>query len=117
MEPESRSAWFGSYRRLLMPYAAVAASGHAATFVAGTELDSLQADPHWPALINAIRSVYPGELAYDENVDDFQNHDTNLPLPSFGVDAYPRFPLPDSASVRQLTTPWKGCLGAHTLAV
>ncbi len=117
IEPANRSAWFGSYQELLMPYAAVAASGHAATFVIGTELQSLEGGPHWPALIRAVRSVYPGELLYDENFDEFQSHDTNLPLPAFGVDAYPRFQLPDTATVGQLAQAWKGWLGTHTLAV
>jgi len=117
IEPANRSAWFRSYRRLLLPYAAVAASGRAATFVIGTELESLEADPHWPELIHAVRSVYPGELLYDENFDEFAVHDTRLPLPRFGVDAYPRFQLPDTASVGQLAQAWEGWLGTHTLLV
>jgi hypothetical protein len=117
VEPANRSAWFRSYKNLLMPYAAVAASGHAATFVIGTELQSLEGGPHWPALISAVRSVYLGELQYDENFDEFAQHDTNLPLSTFGVDAYPRFQLPDTATVGQLTRAWEGWLGSRTLAV
>jgi hypothetical protein len=117
IEPVHRSAWFRSYKRLLRPYAAVAASGHAATFVIGTELASLEGDPHWPSLIRAIRSAYHGQLRYDENYVQFAAHATNLPLSAFGVDAYPRFQLSDSATVGQLTRAWKGWLGAHTMAV
>jgi hypothetical protein len=117
IEPANRSAWFGSYQDLLMPYAAVAESGPAATFVIGAELQSLESDPHWPALIRAVRSVYPGELQYDENFDEFEAHDTSLPLSTFGVDAYPRFQLPDTATVGQLTRAWEEWLGSHTLAV
>ena len=117
IEPTNPSAWFRSYRRLLLPYAAVAASGHAATLVVGTELESLEGDPHWPALIRAVRSVYPGQLLYDENFDEFAQHDANLPLSTFGVDAYPRFQLPDTATVGQLTQAWENWLGAHALSV
>jgi hypothetical protein len=117
IEPESTSAWFASYRNLLLPYAQAAQSEHAATFVLGTEMNSLEGDPNWPMLISAISSVYHGQLEYDENFDSFQEHDDNLPLGTFGVDAYPRFQLPDSASVSQLTQAWEGWLGSHSTAV
>lgn len=114
IEPADRVAWFRSYRRLLIPYAEVASSGHAATLVIGTELNSLEGDPSWPRLIRAIRSAYPGELLYDENFDEFAAHDSRLPLATFGVDAYPRFDLPDSAPVRELASAWEGWLGTHS---
>jgi len=117
IEPTDPAAWFRSYRRLLIPYAEVAAAGHAATFVIGTELESLEGDPRWPTLIRAVSSVYRGQLLYDENFDEFAAHDMSLPLAAFGVDAYPRFQLPDSASVGELAAAWEGWLGTHTPAV
>jgi hypothetical protein len=115
--PVSLSSWFQSYRRLLMPYAEVAQEGHAATFVVGTELDSLETDSRWSALVDAIRSVYHGQLLYDENFTEFAAHDTNLPLAAFGVDAYPRFSLSDRATVAKLTGAWEQWLGTHSRAV
>jgi Glycoside Hydrolase Family 113 len=117
IDPADLAAWFRSYRQFLLPYAEVAATGHAATFVIGTELESLEGDPRWPALIRAIGSVYTGQLLYDENFDEFAAHDANLPVAAFGVDAYPRFQLPDSASVGELASAWEGWLGTHTPAV
>lgn len=117
IDPADRTVWFRSYRDLLMPFAKVAQSGHAATFVIGTELDSLEGDPRWSGLISAIRSAYRGELLYDENFNEFAAHDANLPVSTFGVDAYPRFALPDSASVGELTRAWDNWLGTHTLEV
>jgi hypothetical protein len=117
VEPTNRTAWFESYRKLLIPYAAVAAEGHAETFVIGTELASLEGDPRWPELIRNIRSVFPGQLAYDENYVEYEQYDSNLPLSVVDVDAYPRFQLPDSATVRQLTRAWELWLGTHALAV
>jgi Glycoside Hydrolase Family 113 len=117
IQPASLSAWFASYQKLLLPYAKVAESGHAATFVIGAELNSLEGAAEWPTLVQAIGSVYHGELAYDENFDSFQNHDTNLPLSAFGVDAYPRFQLPDSASVSELTQAWVNWLSSHSNTV
>jgi hypothetical protein len=117
IEPASVSAWFTSYQKLLLPYARVAESGHAATFVIGTELNSLEGAAEWSSLTRVIGSVYHGELMYDENFDSFQKHDTNLPVYHFGVDAYPRFQLPDSASVGELTQAWENWLSNHTSAV
>jgi hypothetical protein len=115
--PASTSAWFASYRNLLLPYARVAQADHAATFVIGTELTSLEGNPNWPSLVSAISSVYHGQIMYDENFSSFQTDDSNLPVATFGVDAYPRFQLPDSASDAQLTQAWEGWLGAHSASV
>lgn len=117
IDPADRTAWFQSYERLLLPFARVAETGHAATFVIGAELDSLETAPNWAPLVRALRSVYHGQLQYDENFNEFAEHDSNLPLATFGVDAYPRFNLPDSASVGRLTSAWTTWLGTHTAAV
>jgi hypothetical protein len=117
IEPESTSAWFQSYQQLLMPYAEAAQEGHAATFVVGTELESLEQAPEWAGLISALQSVYKGQLAYDQNFDEFAAGDDNLPLPGHNVDAYPRFDLPDSASVSTLAQAWESWLGLQPPAV
>jgi hypothetical protein len=117
IEPTDRAAWFASYLKLLTPYVQVAAAGHAATFVVGTELESLEVDPHWSGLIASLRKIYSGQLLWDENFDEFALHDDHLPLAAFGVDAYPRFLLPDSASVDTLAANWTAWLSPHTAAV
>jgi hypothetical protein len=117
IQPDDLGAWFQSYENLLVPYARVAAVGQAATFVIGTELDSLEGAPEWDALVSAVQAVYPGQVLYDENFNEFAAHDTDLPVAAFGVDAYPRFQLPDSAPVSQLATAWEGWLGTHRPAV
>jgi hypothetical protein len=117
IEPADRQAWFASYRDLLVPYAEAAQAGKAATFVVGAELETLEGDPNWPDLVHAIRSVYHGQLEYDENFDEFAAHNTNLPLANFGVDAYPRFALSDAATVATLASAWETWLGTHTAAV
>lgn len=117
IEPADLAAWFRSYRRLLLPYLAVAQAGHAATFVVGTELESLERSPDWHTLISSVKAVYSGQLSYDENFDEFAAGPAVLPLETDDVDAYPRFDLPDSASVGQLTSAWDAWLGAHPLSV
>jgi len=117
IEPQSTSAWFQSYQQMLMPYAEAAQEGHAATFVIGTELESLEQEPEWPGVIAALQSVFKGQLVYDENYDEFAAGDQNLPLPGHNVDAWPPFTLPDSASVGTLAQAWEQWLGAQPPAV
>jgi hypothetical protein len=117
VEPRNRAAWFRSYRMLLVPYVTAAQAGHAATFVLGTELESLERAPQWPGLVRSLRSGYSGQLTYDENYDEFNTDAADPPVPSHNVDAYPQFDLPDSASVARLTQSWDAWLGAHPLSV
>ncbi|MGH3304580.1 MAG: glycoside hydrolase family 113, partial [Streptosporangiaceae bacterium] len=100
-----------------MPYAEAAQEGHAATFVVGAELQSLEQTPEWSGLISALQSVYKGQLIYDENYTEFAVGDQNLPLPGNNVDAYPRFDLPDGASESTLTQAWESWLGTHPALV
>ncbi len=115
IEPSDRAAWFRSYRAMLMPYVAAAQKGRAATFVVGTELNSLEGSPEWPGFIRSLRSVYDGQLTYDENYDLFASGTANPPVRSHDVDAYPQFGLPASASVAKLTASWDAWLRAHPL--
>jgi hypothetical protein len=118
IRPASTAAWFASYENFLLPYAAAAQASHAATFVISTELESLEGDARWPGLVRAIRSVYHGQLIYDENYDEFALHTANPPVPDIGVDAYPRFALPDTASVGELSSAWEDWLSSgHPLRV
>jgi hypothetical protein len=117
IEPKSRAAWFRSYRRLLLPYAAAAQAGRTATFVLATELTSLEGAPQWPGLVRSLRSVYGGQLTYDLNQDEFAAGTANPPVPSHNVDAYPQFGVPANASVARLTGSWNAWLEAHPPSV
>ena len=83
----------------------------------GTELDSLEGSPQWAGLLRSLRSVYTGQLTYDENYDEFAAGTANPPVPSHDVDAYPELGVSPSASVGQLTWSWDAWLGAHPLSV
>lgn len=117
IQPTDPFLWFQNYRNLLLPYALAAARGKAATFVVGTELNSIQAAPYWPRLVRAISSVYRGQLAYDENSTEFAAHASRLPLRRIGVDAWPHVPLPDSATIGQLALAWERWLGTNPARV
>ena len=116
IQPHDRAAWFRSYRKLLLPYVTAAQAGHAATFVLGTELLSLEGAEQWPGLVASLRSVYSGQLTYDLNYDEFAAGTANPPVPTHNVDAYPQLGLSDNASVASLTQGWEAWLGAHPLS-
>jgi hypothetical protein len=117
IQPQNRAAWFRSYHKMLVPYVVAAQAGHAATFVVGTELDSLEGAQQWPGLVRSLRSIYRGQLSYDQNYDAFASGAENPPVQSYDVDAYPGFGLPNGASVASLTRAWDAWLGAHPLSV
>ena len=117
IQPQNRAVWFRSYEKLLMPYAAAAQAGHAATIVLGTELLTLEGAPQWRGLVGSLRSVYRGQLTYDQNQDEFAANSAKPPVPGLNVDAYPQFGLPNTASIASLTRAWDGWLGTHPLSV
>ncbi|HTX84193.1 MAG TPA: hypothetical protein VME44_18570 [Streptosporangiaceae bacterium] len=117
IQPQNRAAWFRSYRAFLVPYVTAAQQGHAATFVMATELESMEGSPEWPGLVSSLRSIYTGQLTYDENYDEFAWNTAKPPVPTHNVDAYPEFSVPGSASVAVLTRSWEAWLGAHPLSV
>ncbi|MEU6035702.1 hypothetical protein ABZ801_09845 [Actinomadura sp. NPDC047616] len=114
VQPASRDGWFASYRTFLSPYLKVAADEQAATFVIGTELNSLQADRRWRGLAAWAQRRFPGELSYDMNWDSFRTGRRSVPFRRIGLDAYPPLGLPDDATVKQLALGWKNWLdGMH----
>jgi hypothetical protein len=107
IRPRDRSNWFASYRDLLVPYAKVAAEAKVATFVVGTELNSMEDDRRWRVVVDGVRAVYRGELGYSANHDKLVG-----PAPAPGliksVDAYPALKnLGDDASVDKLVAGWE----------
>jgi hypothetical protein len=115
IEPADPDEWFASYLRFLLPYAEVAQKYGAATFVVGTELDSMEGDPHWQGLIAAIAQVFHGQISYDANWSDYiSTPQVEVPVQSLGVDAYFPVDAPDSAPVSELVAGWDSWLDRKT---
>ncbi|MGW6689076.1 glycoside hydrolase family 113 [Streptomyces sp. NPDC054961] len=106
IEPVDRSAWFAAYAKLLGPYAALAEKHRVASFVIGAELNSLESDPGWTGLIDALKKEYGGELTYDANWDNFISGPVKVPAASIGLDAYFPVKVPDDAPVEALADGW-----------
>jgi hypothetical protein len=106
IQPADRDAWFASYRKLVIPYLQAAQRSHAATFVIGAELNSLENDPRWGALVGQARHVFGAQIAYAINWDSYVSRPIRLPADQFGIDAYFRLDVGDDASTNLLVAGW-----------
>lgn len=62
--PPSEQAWFAGYRENLLHYARIAEQEDVSVLVVGTELAGLSQSREWGGVIEAVRTVYAGRLAY-----------------------------------------------------
>lgn len=113
IQPADRSAWFASYQRFLLPYAAMAQASTADELVAGVELNSLQSDGGWDGVITALREQFHGEVSYSQNFDAYER---GLRLPtvdSAGIDAYFGLELGDRATSDALSAGWSDWIDTY----
>ncbi|ROT31775.1 hypothetical protein EF879_15450 [Micromonospora sp. HM5-17] len=106
IRPRNRTTWFASYRDFLVEYAKVAEATGVATFVVGTELNSLEnSTTGWRTVATGVRAVYQGEIGYSANHDRLRK---TGPAPgiTLSVDAYPSLTVGDGASVSRLVAGW-----------
>lgn len=115
LDPDDRDAWFASYGAFLEPYLVMAQRHRVHTVVIGAELNALQTDPRWPALVERARAIYDGELAWAANWDAYAPAVAALPVDTVGVDAYPRLGLAPDATGARMRAAWTEWLRA-TLA-
>ncbi|MEU2621121.1 hypothetical protein ABZ642_23775 [Streptomyces sp. NPDC007157] len=104
--PSSRDAWFASYEKFLTPYLEAAQGEKAATFVIGTELNSMEGDDRWSALVDRAEKEFTGEVAYDANWDNYVSGPISMPVSHLGIDAYFPVKVDDDASVDTLVNGW-----------
>lgn len=73
LAPADPEAWWASYRRFILHYAALAKDEGAGLFSVGSELASLEREEaRWRALIAEVRGVFPGKLLYSANWDHYE---------------------------------------------
>ena len=65
--PPDLRAWFASYRKFLLPYAAMAQRLHVPEFAVGAELSKFETAPRWNGLDRALGRVYHGKLMFALN--------------------------------------------------
>lgn len=93
LDPIDRDEWYASYQAFLNPYLRLAQARGVETVIIGTELTSLQNDPHWADVVRASRELYSGELGYSANWDAYREALAGLPVDVVGIDAYPQLDL------------------------
>ncbi|MFD5511759.1 hypothetical protein ACFWIB_28880 [Streptomyces sp. NPDC127051] len=106
IKPTDKEAWFDSYEALLGPYLDAAQRQQAATFVIGTELNSMEGHPGWKGLMAAAEKRFKGEVSYDANWDNYVGGHIDVPVKRLGVDAYFPVKVADDAPVDQLVDGW-----------
>jgi Glycoside Hydrolase Family 113 len=109
------AAWFASYRRFILHYAALAERLAIPMLAVGTELHAtaVQRPDDWRRLIADVRAVYSGQLTYSANwYREFEEIRFWDALDAIGIQAY--FPLAgeESPSLESLTEAWRRHLPA-----
>jgi len=105
-KPADPAAWFASYQKFLLPYAAMAQRTRIPEFIDGAEFSAFGGSPFWNSLVTALRTVYRGTLVYANN--------WGIPLTGNGgagvqesVDSYQPLKVPVRASLAQLIAGWR----------
>lgn len=85
--------WFENYSAFVLKYAGLAAQENVALLCIGTELgqSTIHQPGLWKDLIKKIKEVYPGQLTYAANWDQYDKIDFWGELDYAGIDPY--FPL------------------------
>jgi hypothetical protein len=105
-KPAHAAVWFASYQKFVLPYALMAQQALIPEIVDGTELDRFAGSPRWTGLATALRGVYKGTLAYDNNWDASVAGSGGSGVTE-AVDTYAPQHVPASARIGQLTAGWR----------
>jgi hypothetical protein len=106
LAPADRAAWFASYAAFLAPYLTMAQRHGVDTVIIAAELNALQDDARWTALVAQAHAVYQGELAYSANWDAYAEARRGVAVDVVGVDAYPQLGLTARATQAEMTAAW-----------
>jgi len=110
LAPADPAAWFASYKTMLVNYAQIAQQTGLKTMSIGTELVSMTGANYreeWLDIIDAVRSVFDGELTYSAEWGEARTLSFWDELDVIGIDGY--FPLAASEklpSVAELKHSW-----------
>lgn len=106
--PRDRDAWWSSYERFILHYAAIAEAGGAGWLSIGSELGSTETwRGRWYHLISRVRRAYSGSLTYSANWDHFRLVSFWRRLEAIGINGY--FPLTSdrAATENEMARAWE----------
>jgi hypothetical protein len=105
-KPVDPAAWFASYRKFLLPYAAMAQRARIPEFIDGAEFTAFGGSQYWNGLVTSLHAVYQGTLVYANN--------WGIALAGNGgagvreaVDSYHPLTVPAGASLARVTAGWR----------
>jgi len=112
LDPPDWDAWFRSYRRMILHYAAMAEDEGVEYLSVGSELCSSEARREaWLGIISSVRGAYRGRLTYSANWDHLESLSFVDALDFVGMNAYFELsPDPDPGS-EALEEAWKEIRG------
>ena len=105
-KPRDPKAWFASYQKWLLPYAAMAQKAGIPEFYVGAEFSRFALLSNWNKLDRAVRKVYKGKLMYASNGVGLRRGDGGSSV-TRTADAYPDMNVPDNITVSRLTRRWR----------
>jgi hypothetical protein len=107
IQPRDVDAWWLSYERFILHYAAIAARTRVASLVIGSELGSTQSWTYrWYHLISGVERVYDGVLLYSANWDHYEAVSFWRRLDAIGVTGYFELTGDKDAGEAELGTAW-----------
>jgi len=113
IDPTNMKNWIASLLKTETPALKLAQAEHVSSFVAGTEMASIDGSPLWKQFFASAAKLYKGTLSYATwggrpAVGGFFGSKTwpKPPTSLIGVTAYPSVKLPPTASVASLTKAW-----------
>jgi hypothetical protein len=110
IKPANRDKWFSSLERFLEPYLRMANDSEVTSFTLGSELGSMERDPHWADVVRLARSLFSGELSYSANWDRLLSG-VDMPVDTVGLDTYfPLATLSNDATVEEIKAGWNAWL-------
>ena len=108
LAPVDIEAWWASYERFILHYAAIAADEHVELYSVGSELCSTEAwRDRWYHLIGRVERLYPGPLVYSANWDHFEPVSFWERVAYVGVTGYFELARAAGASEADMTAAWR----------
>ncbi|UCG32676.1 MAG: hypothetical protein JSU68_13545, partial [Phycisphaerales bacterium] len=103
IQPPSWGDWFDQYRRFIVAWARVAERARADVLLVGSELVSTEKQTeHWLRVINDVRRVFHGQIAYSANWDHYSGIEFWSKVDLIGLTTYHKLADHEMPSVNEL---------------
>lgn len=109
LRPGDWEAWWKSYRRFILHYAALSQRTGVELFAVGSELVTTEKmTARWKALIDAVRKQYRGKLVYSANWDHYAPVSFWNLVDVVGLTAYYKIAETANAREEEMAAAWRG---------